>query len=100
VPVVALGSYTTRKRARVQGFRGLRALGWTGYTGALSNGAVQWYQVFANSRPSLGFTVGLGALSLFAFLPHAFEAFAVSRGARVKGLGALRPTADGFVVRF
>lgn len=100
VPLVAIGSYTTRKRARVEGYRGIRTLGWTSYVGALSNGAVQWYLVLTDAKPSPGFTVGLGIMGLMSFLPHAFDAYVVGRAARVKGLVSVRPTPSGFAVRF
>jgi hypothetical protein len=100
VPVVAIGSYTTRKRARVEGYRGIRATGWTAYVGALSNGAAQWYLVFVDARPTPGFTVGVGVLGLMSFLPHAFDAYASGRAARAKGLARLMPAPSGFAVRF
>ncbi|MFT3921628.1 MAG: hypothetical protein QM778_03750 [Myxococcales bacterium] len=99
LPVVALGSFTTRKRARVDGLKPLRGLGWTAYAGAVTNGAAQFYLVLNDSRPSAGFTVGLGVISLMAFLPHAFDAFVSYRSARSRGF-ALAPTSSGFVVRF
>jgi hypothetical protein len=100
LPIVAIGSYTTRKRARVEGVRGLRTVGWTAYMGALGNGIAQWYLVFMDARPSTGFTVGVGALSLMAFLPHAFDAYISGRAARAKGLARLSPGVNGLLVRF
>ncbi len=100
VPIVAIGSYTTRKRARVEGYRGIRTLGWTSYVGALSNGIAQWYLVLIDAKPTPGFTVGVGALGLMAFLPHAFDAYVSGRAARTKGLASMRPTPNGFAVRF
>lgn len=100
VPVVAIGSLTSRKRARVQGLKGMRTLGWTAYTGVLGNGALQWYLVLTDSQPRPGVTIGLGAAALLAFLPHAFDAYVAGRASRLKGLASLRPTANGFAVHF
>ncbi len=100
VPVVALGSYTTRKRARVEGFSGLRVVGWSAYLGAVGNGVAQWYLALVDARPTPGFTIGVGALGLMAFLPHAFDAYASGRAARAKVLGRWRPTTNGVAVRF
>lgn len=100
VPIVAVGSYTTRKRARVEGYRGIRTLGWTSYVGALGNGIAQWYLVFIDAKPSPGFTVGLGVLGLMSLFPHAFDAYVSGRAARAKGLASVVPTPGGLAVRF
>ncbi len=102
VPVVAIGSLTSRKRAKVEGHRGSRALGWTVYSGVLSNGVLQWYQVLTDSNhPKPGLTIGIGVLSLFAFLPHAFDAYIAGRAVRVKGLSRrIAATPNGFALRF
>ncbi len=98
--MVAIGSLTSRRRARVEGHRGIRAFGWTAYSGALSNGILQWYQVLVDTHPKPGLTIGLGVASLFAFLPHAFDAYIAGRGARLKGLARISPTPNGLAVRF
>jgi len=100
LPVVALGSFTTRKRARVDGIKPLRAVGWTAYVGTVTNGAAQWYLVWRDVKPSAGFTVGLGILGLMSFLPHAFDAYFSYRGARSKGFARMSPTPSGLAVRF
>jgi len=100
VPLVAIGSYTTRKRARVEGVSGLRLVGWSAYLGAVGNGAAQWYLVLVDARPTPGFTIGLGVLGLMSFLPHAFDAYVSGRAARSKGLARIMPTTNGLAVRF
>jgi hypothetical protein len=101
VPIVALGSYITRKRAKLPGYKGLRVVGWLAYTGMLSNGAFMWYAAFQDAEQSWGLTVGLSALGLLALLPHSFEAYACGRQARIQRLlSRLTPTPSGFGLRF
>ena len=100
VPLVAIGSYVTRKRARVEGVSGLRIMGWSAYLGAVSNGAAQWYLVLVDVRPTPGFTIGVGVIGLMSFLPHAFYAYVSGRAARSKRFARITPTTNGLAVRF
>jgi hypothetical protein len=100
VPLVALGSHTTRKRARVDGYRGIRILGWTGYAGALPQGVALWYGALRGIELPKVLTIGAGVMSLMAILPHAFDAYVASRRARNKGLARLVPGPQGFGVVF
>jgi hypothetical protein len=100
VPVVALGSWTTRRRARVKGHQASRQLGWTAYTGAITNSGAMWYLALQNDPPSVAYTLGIGFVSLLSFLPHAFDAYVTARAARLRGVAGLSPGPGGFVYRF
>ncbi len=83
-PIIALGAYTARKRARVDGFKGVRLLGWTSWTFAIANGILQWYEAFQGQSQPWGLTVGLGALGAMATLPLSLDAFVCARRATMR----------------
>jgi hypothetical protein len=83
-PFVALGAYTARKRARVDGYKAVRLLGWTSWSFGLANGVLQWYEAFHGNSQPWGLTVGLGALGALATLPLAIDAFVSGRRASMR----------------
>jgi hypothetical protein len=100
-PFVALGAYTARKRARVDGFKGVRLLGWTSWSFAMANGIVQWVEAFRDQSQPWGLTVGLGALGAMATLPLALDAFVCARRATMRRfLGSVQLGPMALRVRF
>ena len=84
VPSVAIMAWYTRSRAGVEGFSGIRSWGWTAWSGAMINGALQWALVF-NDRPvAPALTIAGGAMGALAASIHAFDAFATARRAQLR----------------
>lgn len=83
-PIIALGAWTARRRAEVEGYKQLRWLGWTSWTFAVANGGLQWYQAFHDRSLSPGLTVGLGALGALSLLPLSLDAFVSARRATMR----------------
>ena len=85
-PIVALGAYLTRRRARLSGSRtrSVRSFGWLAYGGALGASVLQWYGAFHGVSVSPGLTVLTGVLSCASVWSHAFDAYMTSRQAEAE----------------
>ena len=100
-PIIALGGWSARKRAKVQGYKSLRLLGWSSWSFAVANGILQGYEAFHDESQPWGLTVGLGALGVLATLPLSFDAFVCARRARMRGfLTSMRVSPFGLSARF
>jgi hypothetical protein len=84
VPSVAIMAWYTRSRAGVEGFSGIRGWGWSAWSGAMINGALQWALVLKDREVAPALTIATGAMGALAASIHAFDAFATSRRARLR----------------
>ena len=85
-PFVALGGWTARKRAKVEGYDVTRKLGWASYTGAIALGAGAFYGSFNDIPTSKSLTIGGGVLAAMSVLPLAFDAYVCARHAHLREL--------------
>lgn len=100
-PLVALSAYVARKASGIEGYKGVRRLGWLAYALSVSDGALLWAGAF-NGVPRSGLlTVGAGVLGVFALLPHALEAYYAGRSLRLRRfMQRLHGTSTGLSIRF
>jgi hypothetical protein len=83
-PIVAITAGVSRESRR-DGSLPLRSLGWTTYPGVMLSEGLMFYQALHDRQASLGVSIGVAGLSACSVLAHAFDAFLVSRKARVTG---------------
>jgi hypothetical protein len=100
VPFVALGGWTARHRADVEGYKQLRVLGWTSWVFGIANGILQWYETFRDDTQPWGLTVGLGAVGAISVLPLALDAFTSGRRASMRKRWSVGMGPRGVSVRF
>ncbi len=93
VPSAAIMAWVTRKRAGVEGFSAIRSWGWTAWTGAVVNSALQWALVLDNRSVSPAITMLGGALGALGASIHALDAFATARRAHLRFYYQIGPTA-------
>lgn len=82
-PFVALGGWTARRRAKVQGYEAIRKLGWSSYAAAMALGARGLYSAFNDLPEETSLTVVTGVLATLSVLPLAFDAYVCARQARL-----------------
>jgi hypothetical protein len=86
VPLVALGSFVTRRQCDVAGVPAARTLGWVGYAGGSATAIAAWVYALDGYPPSRGLSIGIGAIGAFALLPAAFDAYVGFHQSRGVGL--------------
>jgi hypothetical protein len=100
VPFVALGGWTARHRADVEGFKQLRVLGWTSWVFGIANGILQWYGALHDDTQPWGLTVGLGAVGALAVLPLALDAVVSGQRASMRSRWRIGMGPRGVIVTF
>lgn len=85
-PLVALSAFLVRKRTHVQGYPRLARVGWAAYSAAIVTGVTELYWVLHDQRTEPSMTVLQGVFAALSVLPHAFDAYACARQARLRSL--------------
>lgn len=85
-PLVALSSWTVRRRTRLKGVEAVRKLGWAAYAGAIAFGVGELYGTINDAPSSPTLTVVSGVLAAVSVLPHAFDAYVCARQSHVRNL--------------
>jgi hypothetical protein len=100
VPLVALGSFITRRQCDVKGLPSARTLGWVSYAGASATALASWVYALDGYPPSRGLSIGIGAIGALALLPAAFDAYVASHQSRAVGLQLVLGPVTSLRVRF
>ncbi|MEY4511285.1 MAG: hypothetical protein RLZZ450_3407 [Pseudomonadota bacterium] len=100
-PLIALSAHLARKASGVQGYQGVRRVGWLAYALSVSDGALLWAGAF-NGVPRSGLlTVGAGVIGVFALLPQALDALQAGRALRLRRfMKRLHGSATGLRIQF
>lgn len=99
-PLVALSAHLARAGKGGAGSKAVRRIGWTAYTFAVTDAIVLWVGAFQGFGALDALTIGAGAFSVCALLPHALDALTAARSRRYGRSARLEPTLQGFRLRF